>query len=214
VDTTLPPLDWRLCLVADTAYSRGRDLLDLMMTSVEAGATLVQLRAKNLSDREFLELCLAARTKLDQGGVPLIVNDRVDIALAGQASGVHLGQDDMPLQAARAILGRGRIIGISASTVEEARRAEHGGADYIGVGPVFNTASKDYETPPLGLEGLNRIRRSVRIPILAIGGITAANARQVLESGADGLAVISAILGARDAASATVELLKSFVPRT
>ncbi len=206
-------IDWRLCLVADADYARGLDLLDLMMRSVEAGATLVQVRAKTLPDREFLELSQAAQTKLSKRGVPLIVNDRADIALAAGASGVHLGQEDLPLQSARALLGHGRLVGVSVTSVEEARRAWHGGADYVGAGPVFATSTKDCTAPPLGLEGLKKIRSAVRIPILAIGGLTPANARQVLDSGADGLAVISAILGAADTAAATAEFLKAFGPR-
>ena len=206
-------IDWRLCLVADADYTRGLDLLDLMMRSVEAGATLVQVRAKTLPGREFLELCQAAQTKLSKRGVPLIVNDRADIALAAGASGVHLGQEDLPLQTARTLLGHGRLIGISVTTVEEAHRAWTGGADYVGAGPVFATSTKDCATSPLGLEGLKKIRGAVRIPILAIGGLTPANARQVLDSGADGLAVISAILGAADTAAATAEFLKAFGQR-
>ncbi|MCJ7610756.1 MAG: thiamine phosphate synthase [Candidatus Aminicenantes bacterium] len=206
-------IDWKLCLVADADYVRGRDLLDLLMRSVDAGATLVQLRAKSLSSREFLDLCLAAQTKLSKRGIPLIINDRLDIALAGGASGVHLGQEDMPLHSARTILGHDRIIGISVSSVEEALRAWHGAADYVGAGPVFATSTKECGMPPLGPEGLKKIREAIRIPILAIGGITPDNARQALESGADGLAVISAILGAEDAASATAELLKVFALR-
>jgi len=206
-------IDWRLCLVADADYARGLDLLDLMMRSVKAGATLVQVRAKTLPDREFLELCQAAQTKLSKRGVPLIVNDRADIALAAGASGVHLGQEDLPLPSARALLGHTRLVGVSVTSVEEARRAWHGGADYVGAGPVFATSTKDCTAPPLGLEGLKKIRSAVRIPILAIGGLTPANARQVLDSGADGLAVISAILGAADTAAATAEFLKAFGQR-
>jgi thiamine-phosphate pyrophosphorylase len=201
-------IDWKLCLVADADFARGADLLDRVWRSVQAGATLVQLRAKNLPAREFLDLSLAIATKLSKVKLPLLINDRLDIALAGQASGVHLGQDDIPLVYARTLLGHGRLIGISAATVEEAHRAWTGGADYIGVGPVFATATKDCGRPPIGLEGLRRIREAVKIPLLAIGGIDAHNAGDVVKAGADGIAVVSALMNAPDIGLATAELLK------
>jgi thiamine-phosphate pyrophosphorylase len=204
------PIDWRLCLVADTRFRRGIELLDLVMAVVERGAGLVQLRAKSLPDREALELSLALATKLSKARVPLIVNDRPDLALAGQASGVHLGQEDLPLPYARGILGASRLIGISVTTVEEARRAWHEGADYVGAGPVFATSTKTDACPPIGLDGLRRIRDAVRIPVLAIGGIGPANARSVVETGVDGLAVVSAVLAAPDPAQAAGELLDAF----
>lgn len=202
-------IDWRLCLVADADFARGLELLDIIVRSVEAGATVVQLRAKNLPTKDFLDMSLAASAKLGKRGIPLIINDRVDVALAGKASGVHLGQRDLPLYYARALLGHGRLIGISVSTVREARRAEQEGADYIGVGPVFPTSTKDCSSPPLGLEGLRKIRRAVSIPILAIGGISASNAGETMAAGADGLAVISAIMKAPDAVRAVKDLLNA-----
>lgn len=202
-------IDWRLCLVADADLARGLDLLNIIVRAVEAGATIVQLRAKNLPAKDFLDMSLAASAKLGKRGVPLIINDRVDIALAGKASGVHLGQDDMPHSYARALLGHSRLIGISVSTVEEAHRAEQEGADYIGVGPVFPTSTKDCGRPPLGLEGLRKIRRAVGIPILAIGGVNVSNAAETIKAGADGLAVISAIMKAPDVSRAVTELLKA-----
>ncbi len=202
-------IDWKLCLVADADLARGLNLLDVIVRSVEAGVTVVQLRAKNLPTKEFLDMSLAASAKVGKRGVPLIINDRVDVALAGKASGVHLGQDDMPLFYARALVGHSRLIGISVSTVEEAHRAEQEGADYIGVGPVFPTLTKAFVQPPLGLEGLRKIRRAVGIPLLAIGGINPANARETMDAGADGLAVISAIMKAPDVGLAVTELLKA-----
>jgi thiamine-phosphate pyrophosphorylase len=200
-------IDWKLCLVADADMVRGLDLLEVIVRSVEAGVTVVQLRAKNLPTKAFLDMSLAVSTKVGKRGVPLIINDRVDVALAGKASGVHLGQEDMPLFYARALLGHSRLIGISVSTVKEAHRAEQEGADYIGVGPVFPTTTKDCGRPPLGLEGLRKIRRAVGIPILAIGGVNAANAGETMAAGADGLAVISAIMKAPDVGLAVTELL-------
>jgi thiamine-phosphate pyrophosphorylase len=202
-------IDWKLCLVADADLARGLDLLDRVVRSVQAGATIVQLRAKNLPTKEFLDLSLAIATKLSKVKVPLIINDRLDVALAGQASGVHLGQDDMPLAYARTLLGHGRMIGISVATVEEAHRAEHGGADYIGAGPVFATSTKDCLRPPIGLDGLRKIREAVKLPLLAIGGINVRNAAEVMKAGADGIAVVSAIMNAPDVGLATVELLRA-----
>jgi len=202
-------IDWKLCLVADADFARGKNLLEKAVRSVQAGATLVQLRAKNLPAKEFLDLSLAMAVKLSKVKVPLIINDRLDVALAGQASGVHLGQDDMPLAYARTLLGHGRMIGISVATVEEARRAWHGGADYIGAGPVFATATKDSARPPIGLEGLRRIRAAVKLPLLAIGGINVENAGEVMKTGVAGIAVVSALMNAPDIGLATAELLKA-----
>jgi len=202
-------IDWKLCLVADADFARGKNLLEKAVRSVQAGATLVQLRAKNLPAKEFLDLSLAMAVKLSKVKVPLIINDRLDVALAGQASGVHLGQDDMPLAYARTLLGHGRMIGISVATVEEARRAWHGGADYIGAGPVFATATKDSARPPIGLEGLRRIRAAVKLPLLAIGGINVENAGEVMKTGVAGIVVVSALMNAPDIGLATAELLKA-----
>ncbi len=205
--------DWRLCLVADARFMRGIALLDHVMAAVEGGVGLVQLRAKSLPDREALELSLALATKLSKVRVPLVMNDRCDLALAGQASGVHIGQDDLPLAYARGILGPSRLIGVSVATVEQARRAWHGGADYVGAGPVFATATKADACPPIGLEELRKIREAVRIPVLAIGGIGPENARAVVETGVDGLAVVSALMSAADPCRAAEELLRAFEPR-
>ena len=201
------PIDWRLCFIADSEAAAGRDILQLIGRAVEGGATIIQLRGKRSTGREFLDIGMKAVQFLRPKGVPLIINDRVDISLACEADGVHLGQDDMPLPYARKILGKKRIIGISASTVEEAKAAEKGGADYIGVGPIFQTISKINIGPPLGLEGLRKIRERVKIPILAIGGISAANAADVISTGGDGVAVISAITAVADPKKAATEII-------
>ena len=204
------PIDFSIYLVADADYAAGRDLLGLIGEAVRGGATVVQLRAKNLSSRDFLELGRRAADRLAGTGIPLIINDRVDIGLACGAAGVHLGQEDMPLAAARKILGGDSIIGISVNTVEEARTAEVGGADYVGAGPAFATATKETALPVLGPEGIGRIKRAVRIPVVAIGGIGAAIVAELAAAGADGIAVISAILGASDARRAAEDLKKAF----
>src|SRR4030042_152454 len=183
-------LDWRLCFIADSEAAAGKNILQLVAEAGEGGATIVQLRGKRGTSREFLDMGLKAVRLLRSKKIPLIINDRVDIALACEADGVHLGQDDMPLPYARKILGKNRIIGISAGTPEEAEAAEKGGADYIGAGPVFGTMSKRALGPLLGLEGLRAIRQKVKVPVLAIGGITPFNVAGVISAGADGVAVI------------------------
>ena len=200
-------IDWTLCLIADTEFASGRDIIRLTDAAVKEGVTLVQLRAKNLPARDFLHLALKLSEKLRRKKTPLIINDRVDIAFSCGAAGVHLGQDDLPLPYARKILGRHKLIGISVNTAEEAQSAEEEGADYLGVGPVYFTPTKKSGKPSLRLEGLRAIREKVRIPILAIGGINHKNASKVMACGADGIAVISAIWGAKNIHQATKELL-------
>jgi thiamine-phosphate pyrophosphorylase len=138
--------------------------------------------------------------------VALIINDRVDLAMAVEADGVHLGQEDLPLSVARALLGPQRVIGISAHTLDQAREAEAGGADYLGIGPVFSSTTKQAR-PALGCESLIQFRRQVRIPIIAIGGISALNVRQVMAAKVDGVAVVSAVLSQPDVTAATAELV-------
>jgi len=200
--------DLSLYLVADLEFAAGRDLAYLAGEAVLGGVTIVQLRAKALETSEFLDLATRMAAALKKRSVPLIINDRVDIAMACGADGVHLGQDDMPIDKARQLLGRSMIIGISVNTLKEAREAERLGADYIGLGPVYATATKDTELPVLGLESIRRIQEKIGIPIIAIGGINAGNAAEVMKAGAAGIAVVSAILGAPDARKAASELKK------
>jgi thiamine-phosphate pyrophosphorylase len=202
-------IDWRLCFIADSEAAAGSDVLELVAEAVKGGATIIQLRGKNWISRDLLDLGLKAVRLLRPEKVPVIINDRVDIALACEADGVHLGQDDMPIFHARKLLGKNRIIGLSAATVEEAEAAEKSGADYIGAGPVFSTLSKRNLGPLLGLDGLRAIRRKVQIPVLAIGGISMGNAFDVVSAGADGLAVISAITAAPNPKKAATELIET-----
>ena len=167
-----------------------------MAAAVSGGVTCVQLREKHCSTREFLEEARRVRELLVGTGVPLIINDRLDVALAVGADGVHLGQNDMHISDARRLVGERLVIGISAESVADAIRAEAEGADYIGVSPVFTTPTKMDTAPPLGLEGLREIRRAVSLPLVAIGSIRHDNAAEVLRAGADGLAVVSAIVSA------------------
>ena len=188
--------DYSLYLVTDRRLSLGRSTVEVVAAAVSGGVTCVQLREKHCSTREFLEEARRVRELLAGTGVPLIINDRLDVALAVGADGVHLGQNDLPVADARRLVGERLVIGISAESVADAIRAEAEGADYIGVSPVFTTPTKMDTAPPLGLEGLREIRRAVSLPLVAIGSIRHDNAAEVLRAGADGLAVVSAIVSA------------------
>ena len=198
--------DWKLCLVADVEAAQNRDIISLTMEAVKAGVTIVQLRAKKLDANEFFQLAVKMKSVLSHHNIPFIINDRVDIAKACNATGVHLGQKDLPLAEARKIMGKGKIIGISVNSITEMEKAETGGADYLGAGPIFPTASKEDLDPFLGMEGLKAIAQNTTLPVLAIGGIDHLNATDVMKAGADGIAVISAILGEIDPAEAARRL--------
>jgi|SRR5215471_3908027 len=167
------------------------------------GATLIQLREKHASPREFYRMALEAMITARRLGVRIIVNDRVDIAIAVDADGVHLGQDDLPPGRARMLLGENRIIGFSTHTLEQALAAESAPVDYVAIGPIFQTASKENPDPVVGLTALERIRSQISKPLVAIGGITFQTVPRVLASGADSAAVISDLLSARDITAQT-----------
>jgi thiamine-phosphate pyrophosphorylase len=203
------PIDYSLYLVTDRGLARGRAMLDIVRAAVQGGVTCVQLREKTCATREFIEEALAVKEFLRSRGVPLIINDRVDVALAVGADGVHLGQKDMPLAAARAIVTDTMRIGISAESLADAVAAQQGGADYLGVSPIFATPTKTDAAAPLGLVGLQAIRRAVDIPLVGIGGLNRQNAAAVVRCGADGVAVVSAIVAAADPEQAARELLQA-----
>lgn len=188
--------DYSLYLVTDRTLSLGRSTVEVVRAAIRGGVSCVQLREKGCSTREFMDEARLLKALLVGTGVPLFINDRLDVALAVGADGVHLGQNDLAIADARRLVGNRMIIGISAESVADAVRAEAEGADYIGASPVFTTPTKTDTAPPLGLDGLRAIRRAVRLPLVAIGGIDADNAAQVLRAGADGLAVVSAIVSA------------------
>jgi thiamine-phosphate pyrophosphorylase len=192
-----PDIDFTLYLVTDRRWLGGRALPDCVEEAILGGATVIQLREKEISSREYLELAAAIKAVAGKHGIPLIINDRVDIALASGAGGVHLGPDDMPVGDARRLLGADKIIGASAASVEEALLYERQGADYLGVGAVFPTATKS-GTESVSLKELAAVKSAVRIPVVAIGGITEANAPAVMAAGADGAAVVSAIMNTQD----------------
>jgi len=190
--------DLRLYALVDPEHTGGHDLADLTRAVARGGATLVQLRDKVDSTRQMIERARALVAALTGSGVPLIVNDRVDVALAAGAGGVHVGQDDMAVADARRLLGRDAIIGLSIKTDEQARHAPLDLLDYVAIGGVFTTVSKDNPDPPVGVAGLRRIADIIRarvrdFPVCAIAGIDAGNAAQVIAAGADGVAVISAL---------------------
>lgn len=199
-------IDYSVYLVTDRSLARGRPLAEIVAAAVAGGATCVQLREKELGTRALFEEARHLLAILRPLGVPLIVNDRMDVALAVGAAGVHLGQQDLPLPEARRLAPPGWIIGMSAESVDDAVRAAREGADYIGVSPVFATPTKADAAAPLGLEGLRAIRAAVPVPLVAIGGIHLGNAREVLRAGADGLAVVSAIVAADSPRAAAAAL--------
>lgn len=179
--------------------------------AVKGGCTVVQLREKNCTSREFYELALSVKNITDYYGVPLIINDRLDIAAAVNADGVHLGQKDLPANIARAVLGESKIIGVSANNLEAALKAENDGADYLGVGAVFVTGTKK-DTKPVSTESLKEICSQVKIPVVAIGGIKRDNITLLNGTGISGVAVISSVIGKPDIASAARELKALFNP--
>jgi thiamine-phosphate pyrophosphorylase len=196
-------------LVTDEASCAGRRLTDVVMAAVQGGASCVQLREKNLSTRNFCAKAIALQALLAPLGVALVINDRVDIALACGAPGVHLGQSDMPVAIARRLLPPAVFLGLSVETlaqVAQAATAAMAGVDYLGVSPVFATPTKTDTSAPWGLAGLRQVRMATTLPLVAIGGIHAGNAADVLAAGADGLAVVSAICRAKDPALAAHEL--------
>ncbi len=195
-------VDFSLYLVTDRGLSGGRPLEKIVRESVAAGVTVVQLREKDATAREFLEQAFSLEKIASEFRIPLIINDRVDIALACRAQGIHLGQSDMQCALARRIAGSDMLIGVSVSTVEEAVEAEADGADYLGAGPIFATSTKADALPAIGFDVLRAIRRAVHIPVVAIGGIKHTNAAEVMRAGADGVAVVSAIIADPDPGAA------------
>lgn len=202
----LKEIDYSLYLVTDRGLSRGRTTLDIVKAAVRGGVTCVQLREKECSTLEFVQQALTIKAFLSSPGIPLIINDRLDVAQAVKADGVHLGQTDMPLDMAKTIVGDTMIIGISAESLEDAVEAEKGGADYLGVSPIYTTPTKTDTAPPLGLEGLRQIRQTVNIPLVGIGGLNSDNSADAIRSGADGVAVVSAIVAADDPETAAGKL--------
>lgn len=204
-------LDMRVYAVTDRAWTGEKTLEEQLREALEAGVTLVQLREKDLEEGAFLEEAKQIKELTDAYGVPLIINDRVDIALACGAAGVHVGQEDLDAGTVRELLGPDRILGVTAKTVEQAERAEQAGADYLGSGAVFGSSTKK-NAKPMTIEQLHQITSAVSIPVVAIGGIHAENIDQLAGTGIAGAAVVSGIFGARDIGAA-VRSLRASVDR-
>lgn len=201
---SLPPL----YAILDPEQTKGRSPESVLRKLLEGGATFLQLRVKTIVPREFFELARWVRSETRAHGCQLIVNDRVDIALACDADGVHLGQEDLPLASGRKLM-RDKIVGISTHDISQAKEAEQSGADYIGFGPMFGTTTKATGYSARGVEMLREIRAAVKLPIVAIGGINEQNAHQVWQAGADSAAIISDILAADDVAAKVSRVLAS-----
>jgi len=201
-----PTADWSLYLVTDRPLSLGRPIDEIVRAAVDGGVTAVQLREKECSTREFIALARELKGLLAPRGVPLLINDRVDVALASGADGVHIGQSDMAYRDARMLLGPDALIGLSVETSQQAAEAADWDCDYLGVGPIFPTATKSDAAPAWGLDSLAGLRRTSRHALVAIGGINASNAASIAAAGADGIAVVSAICSAPDPRAAAADL--------
>jgi thiamine-phosphate pyrophosphorylase len=204
-------VDLRLYALLDPEHAGGHDLVDLARLVAQGGATLVQLRDKRSATRAMVERARAIKAVLNEFAIPFLINDRIDVALACAADGVHVGQEDMAADDARRLLGAKAIVGLSIKTAAEAEAAPLDFLDYLGVGGVFATSSKDNPAPPIGTAGLRRISEMVRgraagFPICGIAGITIDNAAQIIAAGADGVAVISALSQESDPSTAAQKM--------
>ena len=202
-------LDLSLYLVTDKINKTDDEFLKIIEEAIKGGTTVVQIREKEGETLDFYNLALKVKEITSKYNVPLIVNDRIDVALAIKSEGVHIGQTDMPADVARSLIGDEMILGVSASTVEEARKAEKDGADYIGTGAVFPTATKD-DAPSITKDDLKEVTGSINIPTVAIGGITLENASELAGTGISGISVVSAIMNSEDPKTASENLLKIY----
>lgn len=201
------PVDYSLYLLTDRGLLGGRDLITEVRKALQGGVTMVQLREKDISSREFYHIALSLKEELAEHRIPLIINDRLDIALAVDADGLHIGQDDLPLLEARRLLGNEKIIGLSVNTLEQALDGEKLGASYLGVGPVFFTQTKKDIERPIGIEMLKSLKQNLKIPLVAIGGINSGNITDIKKTGVDGVAVASALMGVEDIAAVARRML-------
>jgi thiamine-phosphate pyrophosphorylase len=200
----------KLHMLTDRELSRGRDTLTVARAAIDGGVTIIQLRDKRASTKMLVEQGLALRVLTRERGVLLIVNDRIDVALAVDADGVHIGQDDdMPVGLARQLLGPQRILGISAGNLQEAAAAMQADPDYLSVGPIYTTRAKPDAGPSIGTQLISELARRYTIPLIGIGGIGAGNAAEVIQAGAIGVAVITAIVGAEDITRATLAIVQA-----
>ncbi|MBI9031900.1 thiamine phosphate synthase [bacterium] len=204
-------LDYSLYLVTDRSLTLGRDLLYIIEEAILGGTTMIQLREKSSSSRAFYDLALKVKKITLKYNIPLIINDRLDIALAVEADGLHIGQSDLPYSVARSILGPKAIIGLSVESVQDALDADSLDVDYLGISPVFSTNTKRDTAIPLGIEGVRDIKSISRHKLVAIGGINLENSQAIIKAGADGLALVSAICSADSPRKASEDLLRQII---
>ncbi len=197
----------RLYAVTDRSWLNGRALEDDIEKAIKGGVTLVQLREKNIATDDIIKSAIRTKSVCKKHGIPLIINDNVDAVICSNADGVHLGQSDMSISEARKILGKNKIIGATAKTVEQAQKAELEGADYLGSGAIFGTTTKD-DAKKMDIETLKSITQSVKIPVVAIGGITGDNILELRGTGIAGVAVVSGIFAQNDIEKAAEDLYK------
>lgn len=200
--------DLSLYLVTDRSLALGRPLEQVVEEAVKGGVSMVQLREKDCSSLEFYKLALSLKRCLQAYKVPLIINDRLDIALACDAEGLHLGHSDLPPTIARKVFGKNKIIGISVESIEDAIEANTLDVDYIGISPVFSTPTKTDTAAAIGLNGVRKITRVSKHPSVGIGGINIHNAEAIIQAGANGIAVVSALMSAEDPYAAAEQLIK------
>ena len=203
----MPSLESRLLLVTDRQQTKGRPLVSVLAQALKAGRPSIQLRERDLCAKELLALADEIQQLTGPRGVQLVINDRLDVALSLEGAGLHLRSNSLPVSVARRLIGPRRVLGASVHSVKEAVEADAGGADYIVLGPIYDTPSKQRYGPPLGLSALEGAARAVRVPIVGIGGVTAARARDMRLAGAFGVAVVTAVLSADDVEGATRALL-------
>ncbi|GAF24025.1 MULTISPECIES: thiamine phosphate synthase [Shouchella] len=201
--------DFQLYVITGEAFHKGKELVTVMEDAIKGGADFIQLRDKTSSRKEVFEKAKQLKELCRSYEIPFIVNDYIDIAMAVDADGVHVGQDDMPLAHVRKLVGDDKIIGVSTHKLEEALEAERGGADYIGVGPIFKTNSKEDVVDPVTTSYIKEIKANLSIPFVAIGGIKTHNVREVIEAGADAVCVITEVVAADDVQAAAERLTKA-----
>ena len=204
--TEIKKIDYSLYLVADSSFITLETAEKKVTEAIEGGVTIVQLRAKDISAAEFYNMALKIKMITGYYNMPLIINDRVDIAIAADADGVHTGQEDLPAKEVRKLIGINKIMGISVSNITEAEKAERDSADYLGAGAMFPTDTK-LDAKYVSIEELREIKKKVQIPVVAIGGINAGNAEKIFCAGADGIAVVSAVLGEKNIKEAALKLV-------
>jgi thiamine-phosphate pyrophosphorylase len=202
-------VNFQLYLITDRHQTQGRPLLEVVKAAIDGGVEAVQLRERDLAPRELYPLAVALRGITQEAGVKLLINDRADLAMSVEADGVHLRTDSLPIAVARGLLGQGRLIGVSTHSLQEAQEAEKEGADFITFGPIFYTPSKASLGTPVGSALIREVKRFIRIPLFALGGIQIDRLDEVMTMGADGVGVISAILTSGDVKGRAREFLKT-----